>query len=235
MSNALTYLDPLFFAILPYAAMATFFIVTIYRYQEQSFSYSSLSSQFLENSKHFWATVPFHYGLLTILVGHFIGLCIPKAVLAWNGVPWRLYVLEIFGLIGGLFALVGLIFVIERRITNSKIKICTNVSDWIIYGLLVVQIFTGIYTAIFHPWGSSWYATSATPYLWSLAKLNPELGYISAMPFMVKLHIVNAFLLIGFFPFSRLVHILVMPNQYLWRRTQVVRWYGDWRKLRLRH
>jgi len=42
---------------------------------------------------------------------------------------------------------------------------------------------------------------------------------------MVKLHIVSAFLLIGFFPFTRLVHILVVPNPYLWRRTQVVRWY----------
>jgi nitrate reductase gamma subunit len=37
---------------------------------------------------------------------------------------------------------------------------------------------------------------------------------------------VNAFVLIGIFPFSRLVHILVVPNQYLWRKRQVVRWYG---------
>jgi nitrate reductase gamma subunit len=42
---------------------------------------------------------------------------------------------------------------------------------------------------------------------------------------MAKLHIISAFLLIGFFPFTRLVHILVVPNPYLWRRTQVVRWY----------
>ena len=33
------------------------------------------------------------------------------------------------------------------------------------------------------------------------------------------------FLLIAFFPFTRLVHVLVVPNMYLWRRTQVVRWY----------
>ncbi len=46
------------------------------------------------------------------------------------------------------------------------------------------------------------------------------------MPLAVKLHIVNAFVLIGFFPFTRLVHILVTPNPYLWRKPQVVRWYG---------
>ena len=27
------------------------------------------------------------------------------------------------------------------------------------------------------------------------------------------------------FPFTRLVHILVVPNQYLFRKRQVVRWY----------
>jgi nitrate reductase gamma subunit len=38
-------------------------------------------------------------------------------------------------------------------------------------------------------------------------------------------HIVNAWLVIAFFPFTRLVHILVVPNHYLWRKRQVVRWY----------
>jgi nitrate reductase gamma subunit len=43
---------------------------------------------------------------------------------------------------------------------------------------------------------------------------------------MVKLHIVCAYVMIAFFPFTRLVHALVVPNPYLWRKTQVVRWYG---------
>ena len=34
------------------------------------FTYSSLSSQFLENQHHFWAQVPFHYGILVVLAGH---------------------------------------------------------------------------------------------------------------------------------------------------------------------
>lgn len=89
-----------------------------------------------------------------------------------------------------------------------------------------MQVTSGVYVAVFHPWGSSWFASSASPYLWSIVKLNPELDYVRAMPFAVKLHLVNACLAIGFFPFTRLVHILVIPNMYLWRRPQVVRWYG---------
>ncbi len=45
------------------------------------------------------------------------------------------------------------------------------------------------------------------------------------MPWLVKLHMGGAFALFAVFPFSRLVHILVVPNPYLWRRPQVVRWY----------
>ncbi len=66
-----------------------------------------------------------------------------------------------------------------------------------------------------------------------MIKLNPEIGYLVAMPLSVKLHIVNAFLVIGFFPFSRLVHILVVPNMYLWRKPQVVRWNRDPRTARV--
>jgi nitrate reductase gamma subunit len=62
--------------------------------------------------------------------------------------------------------------------------------------------------------------------------LNPNLAAVSAMPFLVKFHIVNAYLVIGYFPFTRLVHVLVVPNPYLWRKPQVVRWYGrqEWAK-----
>jgi nitrate reductase gamma subunit len=100
------------------------------------------------------------------------------------------------------------------------------VTDWIVLALLLVQIGSGIYVAVLHPWGSSWFAASAAPYLWSILKLNPDITYVIAMPHAVKLHIVTASLIIGFFPFTRLVHILVVPNPYLWRKPQVVRWYG---------
>ena len=95
-----------------------------------------------------------------------------------------------------------------------------------LFALLLLQIGAGVYVAVMHPWGSSWFAASAAPYLWSLILLKPEIAYVADMQLAVKLHIVNAFVLIGFFPFTRLVHILVTPNPYLWRKPQVVRWYG---------
>ena len=220
-----TYLDPVLFAVLPYVAVVVFFLVTIERYRRQAFSYSSLSSQFLENKAHFYGLVPFHYGIITILAGHAAAFLIPRAILLWNGKPARLYVLEISALAFGLLTLIGLVAIVIRRFTDPKVKIITSALDWVVYALLFVQVAGGVLVAILHPWGSSWFAAAATPYLRSLVTLSPDLSAVAAMPWLVKLHIVNAWILIAIFPFSRLVHILVTPNPYLWRRPQVVRWY----------
>lgn len=219
-------LDQFLFIALPYVCLFTFLLMTIYRYRQQSFSYSSLSSQFLENKQHFWAVVPFHYGILAVTAGHLIAFLIPRSILAWNSHPLRLYILEISALVCGLLTLIGLISLIARRGTTTRIRKVTTVTDWILFAMLLIQTVSGVAIALFHPWGSSWFATNMSPYLWSIFKLNPDVSFVTAMPHLVKLHIVLAFLTIGFFPFTRLVHLLVVPNPYLWRKTQVVRWYG---------
>ena len=58
------FLDNFFFGMFPYVTIFTFFLVTIQRYRSKAYNYSSLSSQFLENRQHFWAMVPFHYGII---------------------------------------------------------------------------------------------------------------------------------------------------------------------------
>lgn len=219
-------MNQLFFVMLPYVALFVFFLGTIMRYRKAPFTYSSLSSQFLENNQHFWGVTALHYGIIMALTGHLIGLLIPRYVLAWNSQPLRLYVLEISGLAFALMALVGLLGTLERRVRYSKARKVTSPADWIIEVLLLVQVVAGIYIAVFHPWGSSWYATSETPYLRSIFLFRPDISYLATMPFAVKLHMVNAWLIIGLFPFTRLVHVLVAPVPYLWRKPQLVRWYG---------
>ncbi len=221
------YFDTLLFAAFPYVALVTLVLVSIQRYRSQAFTFSSLSSQLLENKRHFWAMVPFHYGILAVFAGHLMAFLMPRAILSWNSAPMRLYLLEVTGLACAVLTLVGLIAMIVRRFTNSKLRVVATPADVILYALLVFQVVTGIAIAVIHPWGSSWFATSLTPYLRSLFTFGPDISYIVGMPMLVKLHIINAFLVVGFFPFTRLVHILVIPNPYLWRKPQVVRWYGD--------
>ena len=216
--------DFFLFGILPYVALMLFFVMTVQRYRTRKYSYSSLSSQFLENKEHFWGSVPFHYGILFVLLGHIVAFLFPKAILGWNAAPWRLFALEATGLALGLLTLVGLVLIIVRRARSRRLLKVSTKSDAILYVLLLIQVVTGVLVAYLHSWGSSWFASSAAPWLWSLVQLQPDVSYIAPMPFMVKAHIVNAFVLIGFFPFTRLVHILVIPNMYLWRKPQVVLW-----------
>ena len=223
--NLIAPLDPILFGILPYVAFFTFPVATIARYRVLRYSYSSLSSQFLENRQHFWGLVPFHYGILIVLVGHVIGFLIPRQILVWNSVPLRLYVLEVSALAAGLLTLVGLVALVVRRLTSARLQAVTTLTDWIVFALLFLQVAGGVGVAVMYPWGSSWFAAIAVPYLWSLATFRPDFTVISLLPWLIKLHIAGAFLLIGSVPFSRLVHILVVPVPYLWRKPQVVRWY----------
>ncbi len=227
MDSSTANLDTFLFAVLPYVAFFTFFLVTIQRYRQRRFSYSSLSSQFLENQKHFWGMVPFHFGILFVLAGHIVAFLFPRELLLFNSVPIRVFILEVTALIFGLLTIVGLIASLTRRMGESKIRQVTNHSDWVVYVLLLIQVISGLAVAVWVPWGSSWFAATVTPYLWSLLQLNPDYSAIAMMPALVKIHIVNAYVLIGFFPFTRLVHVLVAPNPYLWRKPQVVRWYRN--------
>ncbi|HYL79488.1 MAG TPA: respiratory nitrate reductase subunit gamma [Candidatus Acidoferrum sp.] len=225
MPSLLPSANELLFVVLPYLVMTVFFLGTIMRYRMAPYTYSSLSSQFLENQEHFWALVPFHFGIITILTGHVLAFLIPRQTLLWNSRPLRLYVLEVAALAFGLLALVGILAAIHRRLSFSKIREVTTPLDWIVFALLFIQVLSGVLVATLHPWGSSWFAAILTPYLWSLVTFTPDITYILGLPLLIKTHILLAYVLIGLSPFTRLVHILVAPNPYLWRRPQIVRWY----------
>ena len=141
-TDQFAYLDILLFGVFPYAAMLLFLVVTIQRYRSSSFSYSSLSSQFLENKEHFWGMVPFHYGMLTVLLGHVVAFLIPRSILWWNGHPARLYILEVTALIFGLLTLLGVISLMIRRLKTPRLRPVTTPLDWILLLLLLTQVVT---------------------------------------------------------------------------------------------
>lgn len=212
------------FGVFPYVAIILGVVVTLWRYFSNRFSYSSLSSQFLENRQLFWGSVPWHYGILFILTGHLVGFLIPGTVLAWNSLPLRLYILESTALAFGLLALWGLIVLIFRRALNARIRAVTSIMDMVLLIVFLAQVAAGVGVAVFYRWGSSWYAGLAAPYLWSILALNPDVALISNLPFLVQFHVIGAFVILALLPFTRLVHLLSLPYSYLWRPYQLVIW-----------
>jgi len=229
----MTPLDNFFFIGLPYIALIIFIVGSIYRYRSVKFSYSSLSSQFLEGRQLFWGVMPFHWGILILFFGHLIAFLIPGTVLAFNSNPLRLLILEITAFAFGIIVLYGLIVLFIRRVTNPRIRAVTTWMDIAVEVLLIAQVVLGLWMAFTLRWGSSWFAAVLTPYLWSVLLLQPDIAAVSALPWLVKLHIIGAYLIFAFIPFSRLVHLLVAPLHYIWRPYQRVIW--NWPRLQVRN
>ncbi|HEY7389445.1 MAG TPA: respiratory nitrate reductase subunit gamma [Bryobacteraceae bacterium] len=214
-----------FFIGLPYLAIVLAIGVGAYRYVTNRYTYSSLSSQLLENRKLFWGSVPWHYGITLILAAHVFAAFLP-GVTAWLlGASVRRFVLELTGMGLGLYALFGLIVLIARRLApRSLAQATTTYMDGVLLFALLIQVGSGVGVAIFNRWGGTWYVHTAVPWFWSLATLHPDFGTVASLPALPKLHFVMGYIVILLFPFSRLVHLIMFPIQYLWRPYQVVIW-----------
>ncbi|MEX1256193.1 MAG: respiratory nitrate reductase subunit gamma [Gemmatimonadota bacterium] len=225
-------LDTFTLVAFPYVAVFVFAIGTFQRYRKKGFTVSSLSSQFLEGRTLFWGSIPFHFGILALFFGHLIALLIPRAVLAWNGQPLRMLILEVSGLGFGLATLIGLSALVVRRLTNPRIRAVTTKMDVAIELLLLGQVILGVWIAVGFRWGSSWFAATLTPYLWSLAAFSPDISDLTGMSWVIKLHVIGAFAILFMIPFTRLVHMIVAPLNYLVRPYQQVIWNWNRRKVR---
>jgi nitrate reductase gamma subunit len=217
-------LDLVLFVAFPYAAVILAVVVGVYRYFSDRFSYSSLSSQFLENRRLFWGSVPWHYGISLILLAHLLAALFPGPWAALLGSPTRLYVLELTGMALALLTVVGAALFILRRLGNPRLRAVTSVADWALLVLLLAQVVLGLWVAFFYRWGGVWYLHTAAPWLASLVRLRPQLEYVAVLPLVPQLHILGGFVIIALAPFTRLVHVFTFPIIYLWRPYQVVIW-----------
>ncbi|HNQ94539.1 MAG: respiratory nitrate reductase subunit gamma [Anaerolineales bacterium] len=216
--------DILLFVVFPYVALAIGIVGTIYRYLTNQYSFTSLSSQFLENDLQFWGSTLWHYGILPTTLIHIAGFTIPKVMAAAHGTPELLYLSELAGKILGIMALVGAGILLYRRLTSSKIRAITTPVDWVILSLLFAQVFFGLILAFAYRWGAAWFIFTATPWMDSLALFQPAPQFVTALPLAHKVHFLTGFLLFALMPFSRLVHIVTFPLSYAWRSFQLVIW-----------
>lgn len=217
-------MDDFVYGIFPYLAFSLAVVGSLYRYFVDRFSFSSLSSQFLESRALFYGSIPWHYGIGLILLAHLLGGLFPGVSAFLLRGPARLFAGELIGMSLGFLALLGMAVLIIRRLSNSRVLAVTTTMDWVLIAALTFQAATGVITALFYRWGSLWYLDTAVPWFWSIAGLNPRFDTLIPLPWAVQFHIFNAFVIVALLPFTRLVHIVTVPLSYLWRPYQVVIW-----------
>ncbi len=217
-------INTLLFIVFPYLAVFLAVFGSLARYIIDRFSYSSLSSELVEQRMLFWGAIPWHYGVIPILLIHLAGFVIPGIMAIIHSVSTRLYVAELLGKFLAFLCLAGIVTLLIRRITHARLRVLTTPMDWVVLVLLFNQIFLGLWVSLFYRWGAVWFLETVSVWVNSLATFHPQTLNIDTLPLVPKLHFLNATLLIAIFPFTRLVHLVTFPITYLWRRYQVVIW-----------
>jgi nitrate reductase gamma subunit len=218
-------LNTLAFLVFPYLALTTFVVGHIYRYVVNPYGWNTKSSELLDKRGLKFGVTFFHWGIIFTLLGHGAGLLIPQRY--WDAVGINSQAHTLFatysGFIVGAMALLGLALLIYRRISKERILATTSLNDFVTLGLLFFVVTTGFANVINGLYEHFDILTTIAPWLRGILTLTPDASLMLEVPLRFKVHILAVLTLLGFSPFSRLVHIWSVPLTYLFRRWIVFR------------
>ncbi|GAA4993409.1 respiratory nitrate reductase subunit gamma [Yinghuangia aomiensis] len=212
---------------LPYIAVALLVSGLVWRYRYDRFGWTTRSSESYESKILTIASPVFHYGILFVLVGHLMGLLVPKSWTDSLGVTEHAYhLLSLFaGTAAGALTLLGIAALIYRRRTNRAVFRATTRNDKLMYVVLAAAIAFGMIAKLAHSSISSGYNYRDTIAVWvrSLFYLQPKTELMADAPTLYQIHAVIGLVLFALIPFTRLVHMFSAPIQYVFRPYIVYR------------
>ena len=214
------------FAVLPYAAIATFLVAHAWRYRYDQYRWGARSTQLLESRTLRYGSTLFHFGALGAIGGHVIGILVPHAWTDAVGVSESAYhlIAATAGLAAGTAASVGFLVLAWRRARYPRVRVTTTRMDLVVFGMLALGIVTGMVATLWGTIGNEvLYRESVAPWFRSLFVLDPqpELMTGSEVPFIFQLHVSAMWLLYAVWPFSRLVHAWSIPVDWF-RRSPIL-------------
>jgi nitrate reductase gamma subunit len=218
-------LNTLAFLVFPYLALTTLVVGHIYRYVVDPYGWNTKSSELLDKKGLKFGVTIFHWGIIFTLLGHGAGLLIPQKY--WDAVGINSQAHTLFatysGFIVGAAALLGLALLIYRRISKDRILATTSLNDFVTLGLLFFVVATGFANVISGLYEHFDILNTIAPWLRGILTLTPDASLMLEVPLRFKVHILAVLTLLGFSPFSRLVHIWSVPITYLFRRWIIFR------------
>jgi nitrate reductase gamma subunit len=219
--------DILLWGALPYVVVAVAVTGTIWRWRYDQFGWTTRSSQLYESRLLRWGSPLFHFGILVVLIGHIIGLVIPKSWTDAAGLSQEAYHVQAVALggVAGVCTLVGIAVLIYRRRTSGPVFAATTRNDKAMYVVLVAAIVAGLATTMLGAGGGEQHNYRLTVSLWfrSLFWLHPDILAMSRAGLAFQTHTLIGMLLFAGWPFTRLVHAFSAPIGYLVRPYIVYR------------
>lgn len=224
-------LDEFLFGIYPYICLTVLLVGSLIRFDREPYSWKSDSSQILRNGQLKLGSNLFHYGVLVVILGHFVGFLMPESLVLWLMSPTQHMLLAmVAGGIAGLIAIIGMSILIHRRLYYRRIRGNSRRWDIAILIMLWLQLALGLATVPFsaqHMDGAEFERLVA--YVQSIVYFQGGGATIlQGIPWVYKLHILLGFTIFLVSPFTRMVHIWsgVGSLAYLVRPYQLVRKRG---------
>ncbi|HLT12212.1 MAG TPA: respiratory nitrate reductase subunit gamma [Micromonosporaceae bacterium] len=217
----------LVWVVVPYLSIAIFVLGHIWRYRYDKFGWTTRSSQLYERRLLRWGSPLFHFGILLVLIGHVGGILIPESWTSAVGISDEAYHVAavMLGSLAGFATVAGAAILIYRRRTVGPVFSATTRNDKFMYVLLMGTILLGLVTTVLGNLGDSPhdYRQTVSPWFRSIFYLQPDTSLILQAPLGFQLHVLAAWALYAFWPFSRLVHVFSAPLGYLTRPYIVYR------------
>lgn len=217
----------LLWGVVPYVALTSFVVGHFWRYRYDRFGWTTRSSQMYESRLLAWGGPLFHFGILGVLVGHFVGLVVPASWTDALGISEHTYHLVAVagGTVTGLMTVVGLVLLVYRRRTTLSVFRATTRMDKTMYAVLGAVIVVGTYNTIaVNLLGSGHdYREDVAVWFRSVFWFRPDIDLMGSAPLTFQLHALLGFVLIGLWPFTRLVHVFSAPVGYVARPYIVYR------------
>ena len=218
----------LLWAVLPYVTIAILVVGSIWRYRYDKFGWTTRSSQLYESRLLRIGSPLFHFGILVVIIGHFIGLVIPESWTSSAGLSEDAYHVQalLLGGIAGACTLVGVAILIYRRRTTGPVFTATTRNDKTMYVVLVAAIVVGLATTLLGAGvvgDEHNYRETVAPWFRSIFVLQPDVDSMAGASTAFQIHTLIGMLLFAIWPFTRLVHAFSAPIGYLFRPYIVYR------------
>ena len=225
---SLDYVNTLLFGIYPYVCLVVLLIGSLIRFDREPYTWKSNSSQMLRKGQLRLGSNLFHYGVIIVILGHFVGFLAPHWSVDWALSPVGHQLLAmVVGGIAGFVAIAELTILLARRLGDPRIRLNSRKWDIAVALMLWLQLALGLLTvplSAFHMDGALF--EILTSYVKAVVTLNSGAAALMlGVPLIYKLHILLGFTLFLVSPFTRMIHIWSGAGAlaYLFRPYQIVR------------
>jgi len=219
----------LVFGAYPYIAGVVFLLGSWIRFDREQYTWKADSSQLLSNKNMRWASNLFHVGILGIFFGHAGGMLLPHGLFLALGISdvTHQYIAIYAGGIFGIMCLIGATMLLQRRVTNPRVKAVSRTRDTFVIAWLLVTVILGLSTLLVSTGhaakGDASEMIALTEYVKSIATLSVDPSLIKDVSLIYKIHMFFGMTVFLIFPFTRLVHVWSVPVTYIGRAYQIVR------------